>query len=136
VSRTILFEGDGSFQTTAQELSTIIRYRLDVTTFIINNDGYTFERLVHGLDAEYNDIAPWRYLEAASFFGAPTDDSYRVETHRVSIWGELETVLKSEEFQDGKGLKMVEIIMGKEDVTREFKAALRLADQQLGPVAD
>jgi pyruvate decarboxylase len=134
--RTILFEGDGSFQTTAQELSTIIRYWLDVTIFIIKNDRYTFERLIHGLDAEYNDIAPWRYLEAASFFGAPTDDSYKVETHRVSTWGEIETVLRSEEFQDGKGLKMVEIMMGKEDVTREFKAALRLAGQQLGPVAD
>ena len=133
--RTILFEGDGSFQTTAQELSTIIRYRLDVTIFLINNEGYTFERLIHGLEAEYNAVAPWRYLEAPSFFGAPKDGSYRVETRRVRTWGELETVLKSEEYQDGKGLKMVEVMMGREDVTHEFKAALRLAGQQLGPVA-
>ena len=135
-SRTILFEGDGSFQTTAQELSTIIRYRLDVTIFLINNDGYTFERLIHGLDAEYNDIAPWRYLEAPSFFGAPTDGSYRVETHQVRTWGELEKLLEGEEIHDGKGLKVVEVVMGREDVASEFKAALRLAGQQLGPVAD
>ena len=134
--RTILFEGDGSFQTTAQELSTIIRYRLDVTIFLVNNNGYTFERLIHGLDAEYNDIAPWRYLAAPSFFGAPTDGSYRVETHRVRTWGELETLLETEEIHDGKGLKMVEVVMGREDVASEFKAALRLAGQQLGPMAD
>jgi pyruvate decarboxylase len=30
-SRTILFEGDGSFQMTAQEVSTMIKHNLDVT---------------------------------------------------------------------------------------------------------
>lgn len=38
--RTILFEGDGSFQVTCQALSDIIRYKLDVTIFIANNAGY------------------------------------------------------------------------------------------------
>jgi pyruvate decarboxylase len=56
---TILFEGDGSLQATSYEPSTIIRYWVDVTIFILNTDGYTFERLIHGLDAEYNDITPW-----------------------------------------------------------------------------
>lgn len=44
--RTILFEGDGSFQMTAQVLSDIIRNRLDLIIFLINNDGYTIERYV------------------------------------------------------------------------------------------
>lgn len=56
--RTILFEGDRSFQMTAQELSSIIHKRLDMIIFLINNDGYTIERLVHGKDAIYNDVAP------------------------------------------------------------------------------
>ncbi|KAF2811022.1 putative pyruvate decarboxylase [Mytilinidion resinicola] len=129
--RTILFEGDGSFQATAQELSTIIRYRLDVTIFIVNNDGYTFERLIHGLEEEYNDVAPWRYPEAPRFFGAPEDGSYAVETHDARNWGELLKVLESESFGDGKGLKMVNVWMRREDVTRNFKAALVLAGKQL-----
>jgi pyruvate decarboxylase len=70
--RTILFEGDGSFQMTAQELSTIIRHRLDLTLFLINNDGYTIERFIHGMRAHYNDVARWRYLDAPGFFGAAT----------------------------------------------------------------
>lgn len=37
--RTILFEGDGSFQVTCQAISDIIRYRLDATIFIANNAG-------------------------------------------------------------------------------------------------
>lgn len=42
--RVIVFEGDGSFQLTAQELSTIIRHDLKVTMFVIENSGYEIER--------------------------------------------------------------------------------------------
>ncbi|ERF70777.1 hypothetical protein EPUS_08335 [Endocarpon pusillum Z07020] len=68
--RTILFEGDGSFQMTAQELSTVIWHKLDLTLFLINNDGYTIERFIHGMKAHYNDVSRWRYLDAPYFFGA------------------------------------------------------------------
>jgi pyruvate decarboxylase len=129
--RTIFFEGDGSFQATSQELSTIIRYKLPAYIFIINNDGYTFERLIHGLHEEYNDIARWRYLKAPEMMGAPTDGSYDVETHDVGTWGELQKVLESKKFQDGKGLKMVNVRMASDDVTKNFKAALTLAGEQL-----
>ena len=39
--RNILLIGDGSFQLTAQELSTILYNNLNPILFIINNDGYT-----------------------------------------------------------------------------------------------
>lgn len=39
--RTVLFEGDGSFQVTCQTISDILRYKLDVTIFLANNAGYT-----------------------------------------------------------------------------------------------
>lgn len=84
--------------------------------FPVNNSGHTFAQLIHGPESEYNAVAPWQFLEAPSFFGASTDGSYRVETHRVRIWDELETVLKSKEVQDGKGLKMVEVPMDKNDM--------------------
>ncbi len=44
--RTILIIGDGSFQMTVQELSTIIRENLNVICLVINNDGYTVERCI------------------------------------------------------------------------------------------
>ncbi|KAK5242103.1 hypothetical protein LTR40_012908, partial [Exophiala xenobiotica] len=92
--RTILFEGDGSFQMTAQVMSDIIRNRLDVTIFLINNDGYTIERWIHGMKAGYNDCQPWRYLESPSFFGAPKDDpAYPVLTRRAETWGEMNKIL-------------------------------------------
>jgi pyruvate decarboxylase len=109
--RTILFIGDGSFQMTAQELSTIIRENLDVVIFLINNDGYTIERCIHGLKQQYNDIAPWRYLQLASAFGAKEDTF----TAAVKNWGELEKVLTDEKLVMGKGLRMVEVFMDRED---------------------
>lgn len=48
--RTILFTGDGSFQLTAQEVSTMIRRRLSPIIFVICNDGYTIERFIHGME--------------------------------------------------------------------------------------
>ncbi|VTT77252.1 unnamed protein product [Fusarium fujikuroi] len=113
--RTILFEGDGSFQMTAQELSTIIHKRLDMIIFLINNDGYTIERLVHGKDAAYNDIAPWRYLEAPSCFGAPNDGSYKTMTARASNWGELIEIISKDDFKYGSGLRMIEVMMERMD---------------------
>jgi TPP-dependent 2-oxoacid decarboxylase len=35
--------GDGSFQMTAQELSTMLRYRVNPILFLINNHGYAIE---------------------------------------------------------------------------------------------
>lgn len=122
--RTILFEGDGSFQMTAQELSTIIRKRLDMIIFLINNDGYAIERLVHGADAVYNDIAPWRYLETPHCFGAPTDGSYKTMTARASNWGELTEIIYKDDFRHGSGLRMVEIMMERMDAPVILKKLL------------
>ena len=110
-ARTILLIGDGSYQMTAQELSTIIKENLDVVIFLINNDGYTIERCIHGLKQGYNDVARWRYLQTAAAFGAK-EDTY---TATVRNWGDLEKVLADEKLVKGKGLRMVEVFMERED---------------------
>ncbi|MEV5835148.1 thiamine pyrophosphate-binding protein [Nocardia sp. NPDC052112] len=61
--RHLLFVGDGSFQQTAQELSTILRYDHKPVIFLINNGGYTIERGYLGKTESYNDIATWAYAE-------------------------------------------------------------------------
>jgi TPP-dependent 2-oxoacid decarboxylase len=55
-------------QVTVQEVSTMIRNNLDPIIFIINNDGYTIERLIHGLKRKYNDIQPWQYCKTLEYF--------------------------------------------------------------------
>jgi len=45
--RVIAMIGDGSFQMTAQEVSVMIRYRVNPIIFLINNKGYTIEVEIH-----------------------------------------------------------------------------------------
>jgi len=120
--RTILIEGDGSLQMTAQSISDMIRNRIDVTIFVINNDGYVIERWIHGMKAGYNDIQPWRYLEAPNYFGAPKDDpAYPVATRRAETWGQLIEILAEPALQAGKGFNMVEVMMDREDAPDVLK---------------
>ncbi|KAI9166394.1 Pyruvate decarboxylase [Paramyrothecium foliicola] len=110
-ARTVLLIGDGSFQMTVQELSTMIQHNLNVVVFLINNDGYTIERCIHGLDERYNDVARWRYLRAPQFFGA-AEDAF---TGSARTWGELGNVLEEEKLKNGTGLRMVEVFMERDD---------------------
>jgi indolepyruvate decarboxylase len=61
--RHLLFVGDGSFQVSAQELSTILRHDHKPVIFLINNGGYTIERGYLGKTEPYNDIANWAYAD-------------------------------------------------------------------------
>ncbi|OKA37511.1 Indole-3-pyruvate decarboxylase [Bacillus mobilis] len=68
--RNILIIGDGSFQLTVQELSTILRQNLKPIIFLINNNGYTVERAIHGQNEPYNDIQMWDYTKLSKVFGS------------------------------------------------------------------
>jgi TPP-dependent 2-oxoacid decarboxylase len=68
----VLFVGDGSFQLTAQEISTIIRHQLNPTIFLVDNNGYTIERRIHGPTMPYNDIQHWNYSDFPKVFGDNT----------------------------------------------------------------
>jgi indolepyruvate decarboxylase len=70
--RHILFVGDGSFQVTAQELSTILRHDHKPVIFLINNGGYTIERGYLGKSEAYNDIANWSYADLPKVFRRDT----------------------------------------------------------------
>jgi indolepyruvate decarboxylase len=70
--RHLLFVGDGSFQLTAQEVSTMLRHDLKPVIFLINNGGYTIERCWLGKTARYNDVANWSYADLPKVFDPDT----------------------------------------------------------------
>ena len=45
----------------------MIRYGLKPLICLLNNDGYTIERVI--VDRPYNDIQPWRYHKLVDVFG-------------------------------------------------------------------
>jgi indolepyruvate decarboxylase len=57
--RPLVLVGDGAFQMTGMELTSIARHRLNPIVIVLNNAGYGTER--HIQDGPYNDVAPWHY---------------------------------------------------------------------------
>ncbi len=107
--QSVLFVGDGSFQLTAQEVSTIIRHQGNPIIFLINNDGYTIERVIHGPTMEYNDIKMWHYAELPKVFGD------HVWTTKVGDEVALEKALEDAKNIPDK-LRFIEVIMDRDDM--------------------
>lgn len=116
--RTILFTGDGSFQLTAQELSTMIRHNLNPIIFIVCNNGYTIERFIHGMDAGYNEIQNWRYKELIHAFGAK-EGTYK--TYQVKTKDEVHALFEDETFSSAPFLQLVELYIPWDDCPEVLK---------------
>ncbi|KAF2278287.1 pyruvate decarboxylase-like protein [Westerdykella ornata] len=129
IKRTILFTGDGSFQLTCQEVSTMIRHQLNPILFVLCNGGYTIERLIHGWQAEYNDIQEWRYKDLPAAFGAQPGS---VLTYRVSTKKELEDLFRDDEFASGdtKKMRFVELVMPWDDAPKALKSTAKAAEKR------
>jgi TPP-dependent 2-oxoacid decarboxylase len=65
--RPIVIVGDGAFQMTGMEISTIARFNLNPVIIVLNNGGYGTERPM--LDGPFNDILRWHYSLIAQLIG-------------------------------------------------------------------
>ncbi|KAJ8139392.1 hypothetical protein OY671_007396 [Metschnikowia pulcherrima] len=108
--RVILFVGDGSLQLTVQEISTMCKWQTTPYLFVLNNDGYTIERLIHGETASYNDIQPWNNLQLLPVFGAKD-----YETVRVSTVDEINGLFNDAKFNENSKIRMVEVMLPRMD---------------------
>ena len=48
----------------------MLRFQTNLVVLLLNNDGYTIEKLIHGPDRAYNNIQMWRYHKSFDYFGA------------------------------------------------------------------
>lgn len=111
--RVILFTGDGSIQLTVQDISTMLKHGLKPILVILNNDGYTIERLIHGKTASYNDISSWNWQGMLEFFDASGEIPKR--SWQANTRGELEDILKNEDFKKADRCQLLEVKMEKLD---------------------
>jgi TPP-dependent 2-oxoacid decarboxylase len=65
--RPIVIVGDGAFQMTGMEVSTIARFNLNPIIIVLNNKGYGTERPM--LDGPFNDLLPWNYSQIPDVIG-------------------------------------------------------------------
>ncbi len=84
-ARILVIVGDGAFQMTGMELSTIAEHGLNPIVVILNNHGYTTERFL--LEGSFNDIRDWAYHKIPDVIGG----GLGIEVRTV---GELEAALR------------------------------------------
>ncbi len=111
--RIIALIGDGSFQLTAQELSTMIRYKLNPIIFLINNGGYTIEVEIH--DGPYNAIKNWKYTELIGVFNADDGNGWGC---RVTTEQELDTAIQTAMTHGGPSL--IEVQIDRDDCSKNL----------------
>jgi indolepyruvate decarboxylase len=109
--RPIALIGDGAFQMTAQELSSLCRQRSNAVILLMNNDGYTTERIIH--EGPYNDIQPWAYHRLPEVFGAGWG-------RRVTTEDALEECLQKA-FASNEGPALIEIMLDRYDTTEALQ---------------
>ncbi|KAF2815436.1 pyruvate decarboxylase-like protein [Mytilinidion resinicola] len=124
IERTILFTGDGSFQLTAQEVSTMLRNNLNPIIFVICNGGYTIERYIHGWTDAYNDVQEWDYKSLPKAFGAKPGQA---QTYRVETKQEVEMLFLDKNFVESKALRFVELVMSWDDAPKALKLTAEAA---------
>lgn len=112
--RSICFIGDGAFQMTGQAIATMLAHNYHPIIFLINNDGYTIERVINGETQSYNDLYMWDYCLFAKSLAKPNPD--QIWTTIVKNDQELKKTLKmiSDPAMNNK-LIFIEVIFSKMD---------------------
>jgi indolepyruvate decarboxylase len=109
--RIIEMIGDGSFQLTAQEVAQMIRQKLPVIIFLINNHGYTIEVEIH--DGPYNNVKNWDYAGLMQVFNAEDGKGRGL---RATNSGELAEAIEVA-LANQAGPTLIECVIDRDDCT-------------------
>jgi pyruvate decarboxylase len=112
--RIVALIGDGSFQLTAQEVAQMIRRKLPVIIFLINNHGYTIEVEIH--DGPYNNIKNWDY---AGLIGAFNAEDGRGRGLRANNGKELEEAI-TVAVANHDGPTLIECVIDRDDCSADL----------------
>lgn len=77
--RPLVLVGDGAFQMTGMELSTIVRRGLNPIVILLDNLGYGTERVLHPGNHGFNDVHPWQYHKLPEVLGKGRGYDVRTE---------------------------------------------------------
>jgi indolepyruvate decarboxylase len=108
--RIVLLIGDGAAQLTVQEIGVMAREGIAPVIIVVNNDGYTVERAIHGPAAYYNDIVPWRWQQLPAALGVA--DALTAHARTV---GELDAALAAAA-ADRHRMAVIEVVVDRADV--------------------
>ena len=118
--RPVVIVGDGAFQMTGMELSTIAARKVNPIIIVLNNVGYGTERVIW--DGPFNDIYDWQYHRIVDVLGAG-------QGFEVSTEGQLENALKAA-LGDTDQFTLINVHLALDDHSQALnRLAKRLASQ-------
>ncbi|CNI29613.1 indole-3-pyruvate decarboxylase [Yersinia pekkanenii] len=106
----ILLVGDGAAQLTIQEFGSMLRDGLNLIIFLLNNQGYTVERAIHGPHQRYNDIAVWDWTQLPRALAV----GKQYVTHCVTKTHQLQHLLA--QIENGQHLALIEVVLPQMDI--------------------
>lgn len=116
--RIVVICGDGAFQMTGMELSTIIRRGYSPIVIVLDNGGYGTERFLHPGEWSYNEIPSWQYHRLPEVLGGGV--GYSIQTE-----GELDAAL-NKAWTSGHGPSLLHVRLEHDDASFTLR---RLADR-------
>lgn len=120
--RVLVICGDGAFQMTGMELSTIVRRGYAPIIIVLDNGGYGTERFLHEGEWDYNEIHGWAYSKLPEVLGGGTG-------YDVSTEGEFDAAI-AKAWQDKTGMSLIHVHLEHRDASRALqRLAERLADR-------
>ncbi|KAF5833070.1 pyruvate decarboxylase [Dunaliella salina] len=114
-TRVISLIGDGSFQMTCQDVSTMLRYGLNPIIFLINNFSYTIEVQIH--DGPYNALMNWDYEGMVKCLN---NGQGRLWTAKVKTEEQLEDAIAKATNEHKNDLCFIEVIVDRDDCSKEL----------------
>lgn len=123
--RILVLVGDGAFQMTGQELSTLARRGASPIVLIFDNHGYGTERFLHEGDWDYNEINPWAYHKLPQIYG--TGKGWLVATE-----GEFVAAL-DEAWHDRSQPHVIQVKLAENDASQTLLNLARRLGQKVGP---
>ncbi|MBH0682613.1 alpha-keto acid decarboxylase family protein [Salmonella enterica] len=124
--RVILIIGDGAAQLTIQEMGSMLRDGQAPVILLLNNDGYTVERAIHGAAQRYNDIASWNWTQISPALNA----AQQAECWRVTQAIQLAEVL--ERLARPQRLSFIEVMLPKADLPELLRTVTRALEARNG----
>ncbi|KAL6929875.1 hypothetical protein ACO0SA_001279 [Hanseniaspora valbyensis] len=143
--RCVVFVGDGSFQFTVQEISTMLKNNLKPYIFVMNNNGYTIDRILHKSTANkptYHDVQPWKIEKILRMFGGrvkgdtqreegeeASNEPINCENFKVETVGDFEDMLKSKDFSKPDRLRLIEVVLPMMDAPANLLSHVKNTDK-------
>ncbi|EAP4858292.1 alpha-keto acid decarboxylase family protein [Salmonella enterica] len=119
--RVILIIGDGAAQLTIQEMGSMLRDGQAPVILLLNNDGYTVERAIHGAAQRYNDIASWNWTQIPPALNAAQQAECCIQLAEV-----LERLARPQR------LSFIEVMLPKADLPELLRTVTRALEARNG----